>query len=131
MQFMAIASVHYNFPTGTPPAATVTFASVAPSTQDFTRTAETKWRHAIEKHNKDLAAIHTLELRLGIITRWVLGGPECEEAGRLVAMRKYQWSLDNLEGLVVAHIFQLTKMNRSQTGELPAVPLSIYTHLSF
>jgi len=98
-------------------AATAVFTNAVPGGQDFTRTTETKRRHALEKHDKDLAAVHALELRLGIITRWVLGGPEWEEAGRLVSMRKYQRSLDNLEGLVVARIFELTKMNRSQTGE--------------
>jgi hypothetical protein len=96
--------------------------------QDFTRTAETKRRHALEKHDKDLVIVHALEVRLGI-TRWVLGSPEYEEAGRLVAMRKYQRCLDNLEALVVARIFELTKMNRSQTGELCIVPLSKLSHI--
>lgn len=98
-------------------AATATFTSIAPGVQDFTRTTETKRRHALEKHDRDLATVQALELRLGIHTRWVLGGQECEEAGRLLSMRRYQRSLDNLEGLVVARIFELTKMNRSQTGE--------------
>jgi hypothetical protein len=35
-------------------------------------------------------------------------------------MCRYQHCIDTLEGLVVARIFELTKMNRSQTGELPA-----------
>lgn len=105
--------------------ATAIFANTAPGAQDFTRTTETKRQHALEKHDKDMAAVHALELRLGIVTRWVLGGSECEEAGRLVAMRKYQRAVDNLEGLVVACIFELTKMNRSQTGKLPAIPLSV------
>jgi hypothetical protein len=103
-------------------AATATFVSTAPGTQDFTRATETKRRHTFKKHKKDLVAIHALELRLGIITRWALGGPECNEAGRLVAMRRYQRSLDTLKGLVVARIFELTKMNRSQTGELYISP---------
>ena len=97
-------------------ATTALFTNIVPGSQDFTRTTETKHRHALKKRNKDLAAVHTLELRLGIITHWVPGNPEWEEAGRLVSMQKYQWSLDNLEGLVVARIFELTKMNRSQTG---------------
>jgi hypothetical protein len=97
-------------------AATALFTNIVPGSQDFTRTTETKRRHAFEKHDKDLAAVHSLELRLGIIAHWVPGSPEWEEAGRLVSMQKYQRSLDNLEGLVVARIFELTKMNRSQTG---------------
>ena len=38
--------------------------------------------------------------------------------GHLVAQRKYQCALDNLESLVVACIFELGKMNRAGTGEL-------------
>ena len=106
-------------------AATAIFANTAPGAQDFTRTTETKRRHALEKHDKDMAAVHALELHLGIITHWVLGGSECEKAGRLVVMRKYQQALDNLKGLVFTCIFELTKMNRSQTGELLAIPLSV------
>lgn len=34
-----------------------------------------------------------------------------------MANRKYQCALDRLEGLIVAHIFELTKMNRVGTGE--------------
>jgi len=35
----------------------------------------------------------------------------------MVAMRKYQWALDRIEGLIVARMFELMKMNMSQTGE--------------
>lgn len=105
--------------------AAATFTNTSPGAQDFTRTIETKRRHAFERHEKDLAAVHALEVRLGITNRWDLGGPECEEAAKLVSMRKYQRCLDTLEGLVVARIFELTKMNRSQTGESSTtLPLS-------
>jgi hypothetical protein len=85
-------------------------------TRRHTHTTETKQQHALEKQEKDLATVHVLELWLGIVTRLVLGCPECEEARRLVSMWKYQWCLDHLKGLVVAHIFKLMKMNRSQTS---------------
>src|ERR1700683_5145386 len=113
-----------------PAAATSTFVNAVPGTQDFMCTIKTKQRHALEKNEKDLAAVHALELWLGVITRWALGGPECKEAARLVSMRRYQQSLDALEGLVVACIFKLTKMNRSQTGELCAIPSLIHAYPS-
>jgi hypothetical protein len=72
-----------------------------------------KRRHALENHDKNLAAVHVLEQWLSVVTCW---GPEWEETGRLVSMCRYQRALDNLEGLVVARIFELSKMNRSQTG---------------
>ena len=105
--------------------ATATFTNTGPGAQDFTCTTEKKTWHTLIKHNKDITAVHALELHLGIITHWVLGGSECEKAGRLVVMCKYQQALDNLKGLVFTCIFELTKMNRSQTGELLAIPLSV------
>jgi hypothetical protein len=108
-------------------AATAIFT--AHEVQDYTCATETKRRHALEKHDKDLATVHALELQLGITMRWVPGSPEWEEAGRLVSMRKYQRSLDNLEGLVVARIFELTKMNRSQTGEPTTAHLLTTSHI--
>jgi hypothetical protein len=60
--------------------------------------------------------VQVLELKLDITQRWEPEGEEWQRTGRLVAMRKYQRALDVLEGLIVARMFELTKMNRSQTG---------------
>ncbi|KAG1805968.1 uncharacterized protein BJ212DRAFT_1303827 [Suillus subaureus] len=51
-----------------------------------------------------------------IITCWVPDDGEWQRVGRLVANRKYQHVLDRLEGLVVARIFELLKMNRAGTA---------------
>lgn len=61
--------------------------------------------------------MQALELKLDISERWQPESGEWQCTGRLVAMRKYQRVLDVLEGLIVARMFELTKMNRSQTGE--------------
>ena len=81
-----------------------------------TRQAETVRRHALENYKKDLCLVQELENKLGISQRWVSGDPEWENTKRLVANRKYQRAVDHLEGLVVARIFELTKMNRAGTG---------------
>ncbi|KAJ7159361.1 hypothetical protein C8R43DRAFT_1086918 [Mycena crocata] len=81
-----------------------------------TRRIETHRRHAIEVHTKSLAAVQDLELRMGIATRWVRGGPEWVAASVLVGKRRYQRALDQLEGLVIARMFELTKVNMSGTG---------------
>jgi hypothetical protein len=62
--------------------------------------------------------VQALELKLDITQRWKSEGEEWQRTGRLVAMRKYQRALDVLEGLIVARMFELTKMNRSQTGKV-------------
>ena len=92
------------------------FLQEAPGTQDFTHPAETKHQHALEKLEKNVNVVQALEVCLHIVDRWKIGGPECEETAKLVSMCKYQRTIDTLEELVVAQIFELSKMNRSQTG---------------
>ena len=58
-----------------------------------------------------------LERKLNISARWKPGDVEWQSAGQLVANREYQRALDRLEGLVVAQIFELSKMNRAGTGK--------------
>jgi len=83
-----------------------------------TRKAETAHRYALKNNDKTLNAVQTLELKLNIIQHWEPEGEDWQQTGRLVAMRKYQRALDVLEGLIVAWMFELTKMNRYQTGTI-------------
>ncbi|KAG1857938.1 hypothetical protein C8R48DRAFT_748846 [Suillus tomentosus] len=59
---------------------------------------ETARRHAIENYDKDLKVVQELEVKLGITRRWVPDDLEWRDAGRLLANRKLQHALDNLEG---------------------------------
>ncbi|KAF8203394.1 hypothetical protein K438DRAFT_1580548, partial [Mycena galopus ATCC 62051] len=81
-----------------------------------TRRIETQRRHALEVTEKSLATIQDLELRLGITTRWVPGSEEWVKAGKMVSSRRFQRALDQLQGLIVARMFELTKVNMSGTG---------------
>ncbi|KAI6013624.1 hypothetical protein BKA83DRAFT_4473946 [Pisolithus microcarpus] len=96
----------------------VTAQTAAPiwSDSSATRKRETMRRHAQENYEKDLKAVQELEGCLGITRRWVPGDEEWQAASRLVANRKYQRALDNVERLVVSRIFELSKMNQSGTG---------------
>lgn len=85
--------------------------------RDMTRAVETTRRHAIESHEKDLRAVQMMEKRLNVGDRWQPGSEEWNAAAEKVSMRLYQRCLDMLEGLVVARMFELTKMNMSQTGQ--------------
>ncbi|KAI5989528.1 hypothetical protein EDD15DRAFT_2171307 [Pisolithus albus] len=80
------------------------------------RQNETLRRHAQENYDKDLLVIQELERKLNISRHWVPEDKEWQNAGRLVANREYRCALDNLESLVVAWLFKLTKMNRAGTG---------------
>ncbi|EIW83300.1 hypothetical protein CONPUDRAFT_42015, partial [Coniophora puteana RWD-64-598 SS2] len=90
--------------------------TMAQNPRDQTSTQLTARRHALEKYDKELEIVHSLERQLGLDKRWTPDMPEWQEAARLVGRRKYQRALDSLEGLLVARVFELTKMNRSQTG---------------
>ncbi|KAI6001444.1 hypothetical protein EDD15DRAFT_2361851 [Pisolithus albus] len=81
-----------------------------------TRQNETLRRHAQENYDKDLVVVQELERKLNVSRRWTPEDKEWQHAGRLVAHREYRRALDTLESLVVARLFELTKMNRAGTG---------------
>ncbi|KAG1789326.1 hypothetical protein EV424DRAFT_1476376 [Suillus variegatus] len=72
-----------------------------------TRKAETARRHAVEDHERNSKLVQALERKLEITMRWT---PEDAD------WQRYQRALDRLEGLIVARIFELTRMNRAATG---------------
>ena len=79
---------------------------------------ETKHRQLIEWRDKVLTTVQDLEIRLGITSGgcWDPTSAEWAAAAEKVHMCRYQRALDILEGLVVARIFELSKMNMSETG---------------
>src|ERR1700761_7086430 len=73
-------------------------------------------RAALELQLKHTEAVLNLEKKLGIVERWKSTDPEWEAAQILVAKRRYQRCVDELEAAVVARIFELGDMNRAHTG---------------
>jgi hypothetical protein len=57
-----------------------------------------------------------MEKSMDISSRWTPDSPEWVAAAEKAKMRTYQRCIDTLEGLVVSRMFELTKMNMSQTG---------------
>ncbi|KAJ6510311.1 hypothetical protein DFH09DRAFT_1435255 [Mycena vulgaris] len=78
--------------------------------------AELARRQAREKMEKDLDGVMELEVTLQIVERWTTTSPKWVATAEAIKMRKYQLALDALELLIVERIFELTKMNQSQTG---------------
>lgn len=98
---------------------------------DKTRPVETKRRHAIEDRDDLKKEVQVLEMRLGIKTRWTPSSAEWERTKQLVNTAKFQRALDKLEGLIVARLFELTKLNMSRTGAYYLqISLSIQTDYS-
>ncbi|KAG1888001.1 uncharacterized protein F5891DRAFT_1218431 [Suillus fuscotomentosus] len=77
---------------------------------------ETARWHALEDYERHIKVVQALECKLEVEKRWTPEDPQWQKVGRLVANQKYQHALDRLEGLIVARIFELTKMNRAGTG---------------
>lgn len=77
----------------------------------------TALRLAREAADCDLAAVRDLEVELDIRQRWTADSEQWKAAAILVGRRRYQHRLDELEGLVVSRMFELMKMNMSQTGK--------------
>ncbi|KAF8212965.1 hypothetical protein K438DRAFT_1566472 [Mycena galopus ATCC 62051] len=73
-------------------------------------------RHAKEKVEKDLESVHALEAQLDVAERWTVTSPKWVSTVVEIKKRKYQLALDALELLIVERIFELTKMNQSETG---------------
>ncbi|KAJ3739200.1 hypothetical protein DFH05DRAFT_1530474 [Lentinula detonsa] len=80
--------------------------------------SERQMVNELELEAKLLVDVQCLEERLGIRVdqRWCKGSEDWRKAEELVAMSIYQKSLDKLEGLIVARIFELSRMNISGTG---------------
>ncbi|KAJ6551242.1 hypothetical protein B0H19DRAFT_1211105 [Mycena capillaripes] len=73
-------------------------------------------RHCRENRERALNAVQEMERKMGIRERWTRGSLEWNEAAELVSTRRYRLAINKLEELVVKRLFELTKMNMSETG---------------
>lgn len=64
------------------------------------------------------SAVHDLEIKLGIdeSNRWTPESPEWVEAELAIDRAEYQSTIDKVEGLIVARLFELSKLNQSGIG---------------
>ncbi|KAJ7797083.1 hypothetical protein B0H14DRAFT_2390128 [Mycena olivaceomarginata] len=65
---------------------------------------------------KEEERVEELEETLDIVERWTTESPKWATTVDGIKKRKYALALDSLELLIVERIFELTKMNQSQTG---------------
>ena len=61
--------------------------------------------------------IQAIEIKLGITQRWQKGDQGYVCVQKKLDEEDYDKSMDRLEGLVVARLFELAKMNMAGTGE--------------
>ncbi|KAJ7017058.1 hypothetical protein C8F04DRAFT_980139 [Mycena alexandri] len=86
------------------------------TTQEGSTATATARRHAQENYDKALLEVQQSESSMGVIDRWEPTGSEWAEAAHLVSTKRYRLALLKLERLVIQRMFELTKMNLSQTG---------------
>ncbi|KAG1810321.1 uncharacterized protein HD556DRAFT_1222940, partial [Suillus plorans] len=60
--------------------------------------------------------IVTMEVKLGIMHCWQPSSPEYQETLKYMCVCKYHKALDDLQCLVVQHLFELQRLNVSQTA---------------
>ncbi|KAJ7713506.1 hypothetical protein B0H16DRAFT_1667329 [Mycena metata] len=83
--------------------------------KDLTASATAR-RHAQENFDKAWTEVQETEVRMGVKEPWTDTSPEWAQAAHLVSTKRYRLALLKLEHLVVQRMFELTKMNLSQTG---------------
>ena len=91
-----------------------TLESLLSGSRDIMKSLETACHHALEHYEKDWRLHRIWKCDWGLLTA---GKPEPlsgRELESLCPCDGYQWALDHLEGLIVAWMFELTKMNMSQ-----------------
>ncbi|KAJ3472921.1 hypothetical protein NLI96_g13200 [Meripilus lineatus] len=75
---------------------------------------ETKRRHAKERYDRLLLEVMEMELRMGI-QRWQPSHPRYQSTLKYISQRKYHQALNKVYRLVVLRLFELHKLNLSQT----------------
>jgi hypothetical protein len=87
-----------------------------PAERDQTSALETKVRNEQENQRKLIADIQALEGKLEISVRWSSECFEWRDAEKNVIEASYRKALDKLEGMLVARIFEMSRLNIAGTG---------------
>ncbi|KAG0697180.1 hypothetical protein DFH29DRAFT_984382 [Suillus ampliporus] len=109
--FLAMTPSNYHFVI--PPDSITNFYS---SNLSQTRKAETQCRHLMEKRDLILQEVAAMEVKMAISHRWQPSFPEYQATIKYMTTHKYQRALDNLQCLVVQRLFELQRLNISQTA---------------
>ncbi|TFY51052.1 hypothetical protein EVJ58_g10764 [Rhodofomes roseus] len=81
-----------------------------------TRKLETKRRYAEDRERSLSVQLADMEVKMGIERRWDVTDREYVEMMQYIDERRFHQALNNLQRLVVQRLFELHKLNLSQTG---------------
>ena len=82
-----------------------------------TKKLETRRRELQETVQRVTSRVIALEVELQINVRWQPGDFQFEETRKYIATRNYQQALGRLQRLVIQRLFELHRLNVSQTGD--------------
>ncbi|KAL0058612.1 hypothetical protein AAF712_014708 [Marasmius tenuissimus] len=91
------------------------FLQYKPADKDKTSRLEQNMRQESELETKLMAEVHMLEQKLKVKDRWTEGSEAWRKAAEMSKNQEYQKAIDRLEALVVARIFELSKMHLAST----------------
>ncbi|KAG2120942.1 uncharacterized protein F5147DRAFT_741824 [Suillus discolor] len=94
----------------------VSTSSVTSTDPAYIANLSTQRRHANERLDTILQEITAMEVKMDITQRWEPSDSEYVEPMRYMATQKYHHALDELQCLVVLRLFELHKLNLSQTA---------------
>ncbi|KAI0782170.1 hypothetical protein C8Q75DRAFT_795935 [Abortiporus biennis] len=117
--FIASTPSDYSFNSSNP-RAPPSYAANASATAKLER----KRRAAKEQHDRILLEVVDMEMKMGISERWTPSSDEYKATTTYLTERRYHRALEKLQKLVVQRMFELHKLNLSQTG------YKLRTHLS-
>ncbi|KAG2120252.1 hypothetical protein DEU56DRAFT_747007 [Suillus clintonianus] len=115
------AEATYGNMTGVP-FLTYTPASFTPSSglnseaRQSSRTAEAELLAALRRLRLQMNVVEDFERRHGINRRWEVSDPHYQQAHQYSGQRRFVRAVEELEGLVVQRMFELSKANLSSTG---------------
>ncbi|KAJ7747085.1 hypothetical protein B0H14DRAFT_3097053 [Mycena olivaceomarginata] len=73
-------------------------------------------RHAIDQRNRDMELVEDLEQKLAVETRWTSESPQWNATAAAMKKYKYLDALDEIERIILARLFEMTKVHQSGTG---------------
>ncbi|KAG1745379.1 uncharacterized protein EDB91DRAFT_1236322 [Suillus paluster] len=86
-----------------------------------TRKLETQQHFAAKHFAVIQRKVISMEIKLGIANCWNISSPEYQDTLKYMTLRKYHKALNNLQHLVVQQLFELQRLNVSQTAIQNAV----------
>ena len=90
--------------------------SVVQDKRKMSNRLRTKVRTTLERFDTAHMRVALIEEELEIEKRWSPGDAEYKSTAEDLHLRKYCLALDNLERLVIQHMFELTKLGMSSLG---------------